>query len=168
MTISIPIIFLAFTSLTTLVFLGMLALQHRRFQEEVIRRIVAIEDRLGTLERTVEDLTRAERSPAPTRPGPISQVKPSEARRGFKRVTTTRLDSAATPGRTLIAVPDLTVAVSSNPTEDMARRYGSIWDLAEAGASPESIARDTGQPIGQVELILGLKSPRAATGGSRS
>jgi hypothetical protein len=64
----------------------------------------------------------------------------------------------------LIAVPDLTASSSSSPPDELARRFGSIWDLAEAGASPESIARDTGQPIGQVELILGLRSPRAASG----
>ena len=167
MTISIPIILLALTSLTALVIIGRLALQHRRFRGDTTRRIEAIEGRLETIERTVATLARADRSPPSPRPGLIPPVKSSEGRRELKRSTTNRVDSAATPGRTLIAVPDLTAPPSTNPSDDMARRYGSIWDLAEAGVSPESIARDTGQPIGQVELILGLKSPRAAAGGSR-
>jgi hypothetical protein len=166
MTISIPITLLVLTSLTTLVLLGSQALQHRRFRGDATRRMEAIEVRLDTFERTLASLAR-EGSPPSTRPVPVPQVKPSEGRHGFKRSTTNRIDSVAAPGRTLIAVPDLTVPTSSNPSDDLARRYGSIWDLAEAGASPESIARDTGQPIGQVELILGLRNPRAATGGPR-
>ena len=35
-------------------------------------------------------------------------------------------------------------------------RHREVWALAAAGASPEEIARQTGQPIGQVELIIGL------------
>ena len=38
----------------------------------------------------------------------------------------------------------------------LTQRYAAIWDLADTGASPDVIARATGQPIGQIELILGL------------
>ena len=39
------------------------------------------------------------------------------------------------------------------------QRYAAIWDLADSGASPDVIARATGLPIGQIELILGLRRP---------
>jgi hypothetical protein len=39
----------------------------------------------------------------------------------------------------------------------MKERYSAIWALADSGAVPETIARATGQPIGQIELILSLK-----------
>ena len=62
-------------------------------------------------------------------------------------------------GPTLIAVPAL-AAPSSRPLEppegSLYERHTEIVALAAAGASPGEIARRTGQPIGQVELILGL------------
>lgn len=67
-------------------------------------------------------------------------------------------------GPTLIAVPDLappSPGAVAMPA-DLARRFGAIWDRADSGASAEAIARDTGQPIGQVELILGLRRTRPA------
>ena len=36
-------------------------------------------------------------------------------------------------------------------------RYAAIWALADSGSKPDVIARATGQPIGQIELILGLR-----------
>jgi hypothetical protein len=36
-------------------------------------------------------------------------------------------------------------------------RYAAIWALADKGATLEQMARATGQPIGQIELILGLR-----------
>lgn len=59
-------------------------------------------------------------------------------------------------------MPDLAppTAPSAEVVAEMARRFGGIWDLADSGASPLAIARATGQPIGQVELILGLRTPR--------
>ena len=67
------------------------------------------------------------------------------------------------PRPTLIAVPDLAAVAGSNPGEpaaasaELGRRFGAIWALAEAGSPAEVIARETRQPIGQVELILGLR-----------
>ena len=39
----------------------------------------------------------------------------------------------------------------------LTQRYAAIWALADKGATAEVIARATGQPIGQIELILGLR-----------
>lgn len=59
---------------------------------------------------------------------------------------------------TLIAVPKLAAAQDRQAMHgNLSQRYAAIWDLAHAGASPDVIARATGQPIGQIELILGLR-----------
>lgn len=67
----------------------------------------------------------------------------------------------AVAGPTLIAVPDLSAhgeaAATAEAGAAFGRRYAAIWSLADAGADAEAIARTTGQPIGQVELILGLR-----------
>ena len=39
----------------------------------------------------------------------------------------------------------------------LTQRYAAIWSLAASGSSAEVIARATGQPVGQIELILGLR-----------
>ncbi len=59
----------------------------------------------------------------------------------------------------LIAVPNLTASPHERDASvnGLAQRYAAIWILADQGASPEVIARATGQPIGQIELILGLR-----------
>jgi hypothetical protein len=67
---------------------------------------------------------------------------------------------AGGPGeRMLIAVPNL--AATKHDREavaaSLAQRHEAIWSLAKSGASPEVIARATGQPIGQIELILRLR-----------
>ena len=68
---------------------------------------------------------------------------------------------APTPqaGPTLIAIPGLPPAPASDPhgAETLARRYAWIWELVDAGESEEAIARKAGLPIGQVEVILGLR-----------
>ena len=69
-------------------------------------------------------------------------------------------------GPSLIAVPDLSVQPTP-PVEipaELARRFGAIWDLSDKGATPEAIARETEQPIGQIELILGLRKPKSGGG----
>jgi len=69
----------------------------------------------------------------------------------------TAADSSLEPA--LIAVPSL----AGSPTDreasvsGLTERYAAIWTLAESGGSPEVIARATGQPIGQINLILGLR-----------
>ena len=61
----------------------------------------------------------------------------------------------------LIAVPDLAPPAPSEVAipEELVRRFGAIWEMADGGASPSEIARNVGLPIGQVELILGLRNP---------
>jgi hypothetical protein len=79
-------------------------------------------------------------------------------------------EATAVGGPTLIAVPSLSVSPSEAVLEaaaaaaELGRRFGAIWALADAGETPEAIGRATGQPIGQVELILGLRRQLAQAG----
>jgi hypothetical protein len=69
-----------------------------------------------------------------------------------------RGETNAARGPTLIAVPHLPAPASEgSAAAELDRRFGAIWALADSGASADEIARNTGQPIGQVELILGLR-----------
>jgi hypothetical protein len=67
-------------------------------------------------------------------------------------------------GPRLIAVPRLSPPPGRGESrrrdaaDQMAGRYGPIWALAEAGRPPAEIAMESGLPIGQVELILGLRA----------
>ena len=72
------------------------------------------------------------------------------------RVGGAMLDDPAGPR--LIAVPNLATAHDRPAMHNgLSQRYAAIWDLADNGSSPDVIARATGQPIGQIELILGLR-----------
>jgi hypothetical protein len=65
----------------------------------------------------------------------------------------------------LIAIPNLTEPPSAEETAsvELARRFGAIWELADSGVSTDAIARVSGYPIGQVELILGLRRQLASS-----
>lgn len=67
---------------------------------------------------------------------------------------------AKQPGElSLIAVPSLEPAQSDRgvTVNGLKERYAAIWELADSGATLEQMARATGQPVGQIELILGLR-----------
>jgi hypothetical protein len=68
-----------------------------------------------------------------------------------------RIDLVREP--TLIAVPTLEGAPNDRDltASGLKERHAAIWTIAETGATAEVIARATGQPVGQIELILGLR-----------
>jgi hypothetical protein len=74
--------------------------------------------------------------------------------------------SATAEGPTLISVPNLASPPSSTSeaAAELDRRFGPIWGMADEGASTEAIARETGYPIGQIELILGLRRQISGAG----
>jgi len=116
-------------------------------------------DRLAALEAALNRLEAAASRPAA--PPAALPGGPRAARRSD------RAEASAVAGPTLIAVPDLGApAGDAAAADDLGRRFGAIWELADAGAPAEAIARATGQPIGQVELILGLRRRRPAGGRS--
>jgi hypothetical protein len=66
---------------------------------------------------------------------------------------------ATSGGPTLISVPNLAAppAPPSEAAAELDRRFGDVWAMADSGVPVEEIARESGYPIGQVELILGLR-----------
>jgi hypothetical protein len=75
-----------------------------------------------------------------------------------------RADSSVTAAHApfepaLIAVPSLPGAPYDREASvsGLSERFDAIWALADNGSSPEVIARATGQPVGQIDLILGIR-----------
>ena len=117
--------------------------------ENLAERQRAVESLLTRLE--AREASRAARTSAPasSRGSGPSPIAPRRADRG---------ETNAARGPTLIAVPHLPAPASEgSAAAELGRRFGAIWALADSGASADEIARNTGQPIGQVELILGLR-----------
>ena len=127
-------------------------------------------DRVGALSRPAD---RAGMTPhAPERSneqGP--PLEPEHLEHAHHAKPSPRVDRPAVPdGPLLITVPDL-ASRDARPVveipESIARRYSPIWDLADSGASPEAIARATGQPVGEIGLILGLRRTMDPAGSGR-
>jgi hypothetical protein len=154
----------------------------------VLRRLEALrrrtEERLDDLSRRLR-LVEADKSEGENRFLTPKSVTPKPADRPDSenrflppKLVTPKLASqreADEPGPTLIAVPDL--AEEDRPLDpqvetELRERHGEIWALAATGKSSEEIARQTGQPIGHVELIVGLyrqmHSQRGPLGHARS
>lgn len=110
------------------------------------RSLQAWNERLDVLESLVRGITErtSERPAHPVGPRRTVRIDPA---------------SVASKAPTLIAVPDLSTPPpeKSDAGETLRQRYQEIWDQADAGLDAESIARASGQPIGQIELILGLR-----------
>lgn len=134
-------------------------------------------ERLQVLETLIE---RLEHGPPPRGAGPATTSGPTrEGRPGASVRLDLRSEHSPTvapgppapapvlaaSGPTLIAVPGLSSPSSPPPIaeNELAGRFGAIWGLADQGEPVEAISRATGVPIGQVELILGLRR-RTTTG----
>jgi hypothetical protein len=145
--------------------LAWIALLHRRreFERQMARRMREADDRVRSLEGRLEQFDA-------TAPGQPAREKfvadgmaphwPHRARAlggRSKRSDATHTEPASTP--TLIAIPSLTAPPSEREASvgGISQRYTAIWSLADSGAAADVIARATGQPIGQIELILGLR-----------
>lgn len=139
--------------------LAWVAILHRRArsEDEALRTTEDLAEQLRELQSRVDRCEKAlhgphvgESAPAAPRPaGPIAWRKAGRSDPGTR-------DGLAEPR--LISVPKLPASADRAAMQDgISQRYAAIWDLAESGASPDAIARATGQPIGQIELILGLR-----------
>jgi hypothetical protein len=151
--------------------LGRICRRQRAALREAASRLDALAGRVARLE-ALEPFAGRWPAPSPPLTPTLSPEYRSEGSASRTMPTrTVRADAAASAvaGPTLIAVPNLaggeSQEVVATATAALGRRYGNLWELADAGVSAEAIARSTGQPIGQVELILGLRRPLAATGG---
>jgi hypothetical protein len=99
-------------------------------------------DRLGVLSRRIEELEA--RAPMAAEPGRDRNTRGE--RRG--------------PPSLLISVPSLDSREadrSLGANQGLAERYAAVWRMADSGSSMEAISRETQTPIGQIELILGLR-----------
>jgi hypothetical protein len=123
--------------------------------ENLAERQRAVESLLTRLEQREAARAASAVAPPPGRgPSPAPGASSNAPRRADRGETN------AARGPTLIAVPHLAApahAPEGSAAADLDRRFGAIWALADSGASADEIARSTGQPIGQVELILGLR-----------
>jgi hypothetical protein len=147
--------------------LAWVALHHRRSRLEqrlegrcleIAATVRALEARLTRWEAVSRGLTgKAE---------PIKAPAANSSRLGAGRSTSgaqreQRLLSAADAALEppLIAVPSLAPAPNEREASvgSLTERFAAIWNLADNGGSPESIARATGQPVGQIDLIIGLR-----------
>lgn len=65
-------------------------------------------------------------------------------------------ERAAPPS--LISIPDMSRPADGETDEaaNLALKHADVWSMAERGLGAAEIARSTGRPIGQVELIVGL------------
>ena len=147
--------------------LGWVALLHRRSRaaREGERRFQELGEQCqalrSRLERCESTLRAGARRIAAARllpsPGALTSVPAGPiARRRAGRNGEPAVDGIHEPR--LITVPKLSAAQDRQAMHNgLSQRYAAIWELAESGASPDAIARATGQPIGQIELILGLR-----------
>ena len=136
-----------------------------RLAVEGARRADRIESRLAALEVVVRRIEAA--MPQTAGVGPPTGT-PSRSSGTVPSATAVRTPKPGPIWPTLIAVPDLSKRGGTVGTQaegawrgaasaDLESRFGRVWALAEAGAGPERIAAATGQPIGQVMLVLSLR-----------
>lgn len=117
----------------------------RRF-EDLAGKHRALEARVARLEASAASISASDAIVShPVGPRPVRRVDLG--------------GSATSAGPTLISVPDLAAppAPNSEAAAELDRRFGPVWAMADEGAPVDAIARETGYPIGQVELILGLR-----------
>jgi hypothetical protein len=161
-----------------------LIMSFRKLRRHGERQTAELAGRLRLLESRVQ---RAD-VPEAASPGPSARELSSDrslsktqvtgfsmASPPFRRETHLRESQEGRKAPILIAIPDL-AARDSEPGDrsetGLGQRHGEAWALAAAGTSPAEIARQTGQPIGEVEVIVGLyrqlHGSRGSSGHARS
>jgi hypothetical protein len=148
--------------------LAWVALLHRRTRSDrlaekrflqMATELRALQDRVDRCENSLQERSGGDRETEPAgdlRPRPIR----APGRAGMAGPTRVPGPSLESPAESpLIAVPNLGATNHDREAtlSSLSLRYTAIWTLAESGAAPDVIARATGQPIGQIELILGLR-----------
>jgi hypothetical protein len=138
-----------------------LHLGRTRSDQQIDRRIEQLAGRVQSLEALIDQIKAVGQSPAVADEPARAEV--SWGRRGLSRphngVVSASAEAGAKIEPALIAVPSLAAVPNERDAaiSGLTQRYAAIWTLADTGASAEVIARATGQPIGQIELILGLR-----------
>lgn len=151
------IVILSAISGLMLIVLAWVFVQLRRQPVAALTKAV---DELRTRQDAFEILLEKVVPARPTEPVRQAHPGPPLRRTGSRTRRVDAAETTAVAGPTLITVPSLAATSSPSPasvTHELGRRFRPIWELADTGATPDAIARSTGQPIGQVELILALR-----------
>ncbi|MEX0713088.1 MAG: hypothetical protein WD278_12105 [Pirellulales bacterium] len=123
-----------------------------------------IDSKLGIFEALIQDagrqitrlesaIERAER--LATSESASSSARHPPAGRGNRGRLPQAHQAAALAGGLRVDLPALDESQSR-----IARRYDEIYALADAGHGSDSIAQQLGSPVGEIELILGLRDQR--------
>jgi hypothetical protein len=147
--------------------LAWIALHHRksRLEEllderwnELTREIRRLESRLALAEEAGQS-NRAKHDQGPAEHAANGRSFPNRPfLSSWRRIPDSRVEPQ--DGDTsLISVPNLAAGPEDrdSSSNSLNQRYSAIWALADTGATPDVIAKATGQPIGQIELILSLR-----------
>ncbi len=137
------------------------ARQTKKTHSETEQRLRMLTQRLLKIESRIAELETHGRPAPDDHLNPTGHSAPGESKQGrrtqaFRDVLE---DRNARNEPTLIAIPDLGAVEEESEGRtgsELGERHGEAWTLAAAGVPPEEIARQTGQPIGQIELIVGL------------
>jgi hypothetical protein len=147
--------------------LAWVALQHRKSHlenlmekrwNELTAELRRLEGRLALAEQASHS-AKGKHELTPAENGSNGRTRPNRPfLSSLRRMPEARIESQ--DGDTsLISVPNLAAGPEDREalSNSLSLRYSAIWTLADQGATPEVIAKATGQPIGQIELILGLR-----------
>ena len=162
---SLPLLITSVGLLFSMAAMGLLGVLILRKHEAQLgrseQRLDELASRMGLIESRFDRSDRAEVTTAVAwegLPGPTSHVSSRANSAGPLRQGSFSRNEARSSS-TLIAIPDLaaeTTELNAESESEMVRRHPEVWNLAAAGMTPGEIARQTEQPIGQVELIVGL------------
>ncbi len=135
--------------------------QLKTTRSETDGRLNLFTERLLVIESRLHELENHGRQDHDKHQDPPAHAPPGESKHGRRTQSflAVREDRNARAEPTLIAIPDLGAGEAGSAGiagSEFGERHGAAWTLAAAGVPPEDIARQTGQPIGQIELIVGL------------
>ncbi|MDX2199381.1 MAG: hypothetical protein SF069_10480 [Phycisphaerae bacterium] len=116
-------------------------------EQSALRQNAAMGERIAGLERALASLCAA-----PTRGDTAASTEPTpEPRRRTREV----IADAPLPAN--VEAPLATVALAASPSATPRSSFTPVYDLADQRIPPGEIARRTSLPIGEVEVILGLR-----------
>lgn len=116
-------------------------------EQSALRQNAAMGERIAGLERALASLSQAP-TPAESAPGP--EASPEPRRR-------TRAVIAEAPVQRKVEAPPAPAAPAISPSAIPHSLFTPVYDLADQRIPPGEIARRTSLPIGEVEIILGLR-----------
>jgi hypothetical protein len=135
--------------------------QMKMTRSETEQRLQKLTQRLFAIESRIDKLENHGRVAFDDHAKLPGHAAPGETKHGLRTQSFLDVREAedARNEPTLITIPNLGAVEQESEgraASELAERHGEVWTLAAAEVPPEEIARQTGQPIGQIELIVGL------------